>query len=97
MLYIIFWEMKPEDVPMVIEKFRKRTEEGSENMFGEGLKTVMVPHHIGFEPKGFTIMETDDPDELANYSMYYMPELTMKIYPIHDSSKMVRSYLQYHK
>ena len=96
MLYIVFWEMKPEDIPKVIDKFRKRNEKGSEDMFGEGLKTVMTPHHIGYEPKGFTIMETDDPDTLANYSMYYMPELQMKIMPIHDSNKMVASYLKYH-
>ena len=97
MLYVAFWEMKPEDIPAVIEKFRNRSEKGSENMFGKGLKTVMAPHHIGFEPKGFTLLETDNPDDLANYSMYYMPELQMKIMPIHDSSKMVSSYLNYHK
>jgi hypothetical protein len=95
--YIAFWEMKPEDIPAVIAKFKKRNESGSEHLFGHGLKTAYGPYHIGLETKGFTVLETDNPEELANYASYYLPELPMKIYPINDSNQMVLSYLKYHK
>ena len=97
MKYIAFWEMKPEDIPKVIEKFKKRMAPGGEKLFGPGLKTVFSPHHIGGEAKGFTIVETDSPEELANYSSYYLPELVMKTYPIIDSNQVVASYVKYHK
>ena len=97
MKYIAFWEMKPEDIPKVIEKFKKRNEAGMEKLFGAGLKTVFGPYHIGLETKGFTVLETDNPEELANYASYYLPELPMKTYPINDSNQMVTSWLKYHK
>ncbi len=97
MKYIAFWEMKPEDIPKVTEKFNKRMAPGGEKLFGPGHKTVFGPYHIGGEPKGFTILETDNPEVLTNFSCYYLPELTMKIYPIVDSNQVVESYLKYHK
>ncbi|MCX6656797.1 MAG: hypothetical protein NTY03_17010 [Candidatus Bathyarchaeota archaeon] len=87
--------MKPEDIPKVIDKFKKRNEAELENLFGHGLNTVFGPYHIGLETKGFTVLETDNPEELANYSSYYLPELPMKIYPINDSNQMVSSYIKY--
>ena len=97
MKYIAFWEMKPEDVPKVIAKYKVRNKSGMENLFGAGLKTLFGPCHIGLETKGFTILETNNPEKLANYSSYYLPELTMKIYPINDSKQVVASWLNYHK
>jgi hypothetical protein len=89
--------MKPEDSPKVIAKFKKRTEPGGENLIGAGLKTLFGPCHIGLETKGFTILETDNAVDLANFSSYYLPELTMKIYPINDSKEMVASWHKYHQ
>ncbi len=97
MKYIAFWEMKPEDAPKVFAKFQKKMELGTETLFGPGLKTLFGPYHIGMETKGFTVMETDNPAELANYSSYYLPEMKTKIYPITDSKEMVASWLKYHK
>ncbi len=97
MKYIAFWEMKPEDTPKVFAKFQKKIKIGDEKLFGAGLKTLFGPYHIGFQTKGFTVMETDNPEELANYSSYYLPELQVKIYPIIDSKDMVASWLKYHK
>ncbi len=97
MKYIAFWEMKPEDVDKVVAKFKKRNEMGPEKLFGAGLKTLFGPFHIGLETKGFTVLETDNPAELANYSSYYLPELTMKIFPINDSNEMVTAWFKYQK
>jgi hypothetical protein len=46
MKYIAFWEMKPEDVPKVIAKYKVRNKSGMENLFGAGLRTLFGPCHI---------------------------------------------------
>ncbi len=97
MKYIAFWEMKPEDVDRVFAKFRKKIEVGTEKLFGPGLKTLFGPYHIGLETRGFTVLETDNPAELVNYSSYYLPELPMKILPIVDSTEMVSGWMKYQK
>ncbi len=90
MKFIAFWEMKPEDTVKVIPKYQKRDELG-------GMKTLYGPCHIGGQSKGFTIVETDDPGALVNYSNYYTPDLTMTIYPIADSKDVVQSWFKHHK
>ncbi len=97
MRYIAFWEMKPEDIPKVINKFKKRNEAGMENLFGHGLKTVFGPCHIGLETKGFTVLETDHAAGAGKLCQLLLPELPIKIYPINDSNQMVSSYLKYNK
>ncbi len=89
MKFIVFWEMKPEDIDKVIPKYRKRDE--------LGVKTLYGPCHIGGQLKGFTIVEADDVGVLVNYSNYYAPDLTMTIYPIADSKDVVKSWTEYHK
>ncbi len=89
MRYVSFWEYSAEDAAKVIEKFSKRSD--------LAIKTLYGPCHVGLETKGFTIFETDDPKTLADYATYYMPVLSMKIYPINDSSQMVESWLKYNK
>ncbi len=95
--YLALWEMKPEDAPKVFKKFQKKIKTGTETLFGAGLKTLFGPYHIGFETRGFTVLETENPAELANYSNYYLPELQTKIYPIIDSEDMLASWMKYHK
>ncbi len=89
MKYISYWEYCPEDSHKVIEKFKKRSD--------LKIKTLYGPCHVGLETKGFTIFETDSPEALADYASYYIPDLSMKIYPINDSSQMVSSWEKYHK
>ncbi len=89
MKFISFWEMKPEDAGKVILKFSRRQE--------LGLKTLYGPCHIGGQAKGFTIFEADDPAVLTDYTNFYTPELTMVIYPIHDSKEVAESWVKHHK
>lgn len=89
MKYICYWEYCAEDARKVIEKFKKRSD--------LKIKTLYGPCHVGLETKGFTIFETDSPEVLADYSSFYMPVLSMKIYPINDSSQMVASWEKYNK
>ncbi len=89
MKFIAFWEMKPEDAGKVILKFNKRHE--------LGLKTLYGPCHIAGQAEGFTIFEADDPAVLVNYSNYYTPELTMTIFPIHDSKEVAENWVKHHK
>jgi hypothetical protein len=89
MKYISYWEYCPEDARKVIEKFKKRSD--------LKIKTLYGPCHVGLETKGFTIFEADSSEVLADYASYYIPVLSMKIYPINDSSQMVISWEKYNK
>ena len=89
MKYISYWEYCPEVSAKVIEKFKKRSD--------LKIKTLYGPCHVGLETKGFTIFEADSSEVLADYATFYLPELTMKIFPINDSSQMVASWQKYNK
>jgi hypothetical protein len=89
MKYICYWEYCPEDVRKVIEKFKIRSD--------LKIKTIYGPCHVGLGTNGFTIFETDSSEYLADYASFYLPELTMKIFPINDSSQMVASWQKYNK
>ena len=89
MKYISFWEYKAEDAPKVLEKFINRNK--------LGLKTLYGPCHISLETKGFKIFETEDSKILDDYATYYQPELSVKIYPINDSSEVIESWQKHHR
>ena len=80
MKYIAFWEFCPEDASRVAEKWEKRRYK---------LKTLFPPHSLGGEPKGFTIFESEDEEEIMRYVQHYSPEMSIRIVPIFESSKAV--------
>jgi hypothetical protein len=81
MKFAAFWEYDPKDLDAIVEKFKARTDPGYKILFG--------PFAIGGQSKGCTIFETDNPDHLTEYSVYYQPELRVKIYPIEMSVKAI--------
>ncbi|UCH58047.1 MAG: hypothetical protein JSV18_03900 [Candidatus Bathyarchaeota archaeon] len=83
MRYIAFWDLDMEDTAKVVEKMRARKKR---------LKTILPPHGIGGQPKGFTIFETDDEQDLVEYIAHYGPELRIKIFPIWESSKTIAAW-----
>jgi hypothetical protein len=44
---------------------------------------------LGGEPKGFTIFESEDDEEIMRYVQHYSPEMSIRIVPIFESSKAV--------
>jgi len=83
MRYIAFWELDMGDMAKVVEKMKTRKKR---------LKTVLPPHGIGGQPKGFTIFETDREQDLVDYVAHYGPELRIKVYPIWESSKTIAAW-----
>lgn len=69
------------------DKFRQMTAERERGAEGFA-KTIFGPFHISGEHRGFTVFETDDPDKLANISIFYTPEMRWNFLLINDSSKL---------
>jgi hypothetical protein len=87
--YIGYWEYSPTKITAVIEKFRQMTayRENGEKKYA---KLIFGPYRLFSESKGFSIFETEDPDELTNIADFYAPEVKWSFIPIHD----IREYLR---
>ena len=72
-----------EDMAEVVEKMKTRKKR---------LRTLLPPHGIGGQPKGFTIFETDKEQDLVDYVAHYAPELRVEIHPIWESSKTIAAW-----
>lgn len=96
MKFIGFWEYDAEDVVKVIEKSRQMMAERDKGA-DRFAKTIFGPFHISGEHRGFTIFETDDPDKLANISIFYTPEMRWEFLLINDSAKLTELYLKMKK
>ncbi len=94
MLFIAFFEWCPGDGTKAIEKTKQMTEErkkGPERF----PKLVYGPYNFNNgETKCFAVYETDDPDKLANYAIFYGPEVTVKYIPLIDTRKASELYLK---
>ncbi|MEM2841775.1 MAG: DUF3303 family protein [Thermoproteota archaeon] len=88
MKFIAFWEFNAEDTNKVIEKFKVQVAEAEKFP-----KTIFGPYNFIGETKGFTILETDDPDKLMNSAIYYDPELKFKFIPIIETTKGAELWL----
>ena len=60
-------------------------------------KIVYGPYNFNGETKGFTVYETDDPDQLANIAIFYGPEETFKFVPLIDTRKTAELWLKMNK
>ena len=72
-----------EDMAKVVEKMGTRKRK---------LKTLLPPHGIGGQPRGFTVFETDREQDLVDYVAHYAPELRIDIHPIWESSKTIAGW-----
>lgn len=85
MKYIAFFTIAPEDFDRVIELQKKRSS-GKRSV-----KTVLPPHTIGKTTtgiSGFTIFETEDESDIAEYVMAYtLAGKKIEVYPIWECSQ----------
>lgn len=79
MLYLLFWEQK-EMPPAEREKFsqKAREERGKEEKYGKEI----LPPHFYETGKGITVVEIDDPKQLANRMALIAPYTTIKALPL---------------
>lgn len=91
MKYIAFWEFNPEDFEKVIEKFMQIRAERNTGA-KKYPKSLSAAFTMVGEPKGFQLFETDDPEQLVNLSLHYVPLVKFKFIPIIESTKGVEIY-----
>jgi hypothetical protein len=98
MLFIVFFEYSAENIQKVIEKFGQLTVE-REELTREGRipKLVFGPYHFNGQAKGFSVYETDDPDQLMNFAIFYLPEMTIKWVPLIESRKAAELWMKMKK
>jgi hypothetical protein len=87
--FIAFLECATEDLDDFIEIWKKRMHSK------HTLKTLFPPHTIADAPKGysgFTIFETDDPDDIMHYVTEYGQVASVRVYPIWESEKGAELY-----
>lgn len=86
MKFIGFWEFDPKDFDKVLKKYL------DQNSWPDFPETISEGYGLGGETEGFQLLETDNPEHLANLSLYYMPEMTYRFVPIFEVSKVVENY-----
>ncbi|MHA2366081.1 MAG: DUF3303 domain-containing protein [Candidatus Hodarchaeales archaeon] len=85
MQYIAFFEFDPKDYETVVKKWKESSADDERQK--NHPKFISKVYSLNEGTKGFVLFETDDPDKIVNYVLYYMPELKFKIQPIIESSK----------
>jgi len=89
--FIGFWEFCPEDFDKVIER-RAQAEAIREKFPDRFPKRIFGPYWMGETSKGFTVYETDNPDQLSNLTLHYIPVVRVKFIPIHEFVRQVELY-----
>jgi len=90
MNYILFWEMKPEDMDKVIELFQEMGKlRGSKGY----PKAITPTYSIQGSMSGFTLYEVEDQSDITNFYFHYHPYLKMEWKPIEESSETVKIYM----
>jgi len=96
MQFIGFFEYKAEDSAKVIEKLRQRQAEWKKGV-EKFVKPVYGPYNFNGERKGFSVYETDNPDDLMSVATFYAPEMVWKFVPLIDSGKGAEIWLKMKK
>ena len=88
MRFVGFWEFDPEDLDNIVEKSRQTTAE-REDFPRSYPEIIFGPCLIGGVQKGFTVYEAEDPEQLANVSLRYMPEMRFRFIPIFETEMIL--------
>ena len=91
MKVIGYWEYEVKDTDKVSDKTNKSVEirKLEPKKFP---KTIFSPHFLMGEPKGFTIFEVDNEDQLAELVTHYYPVLKWHFVPIIENTKLSALY-----
>lgn len=84
MKYIGYYEFKMEDFSKIIEKYNQRLAQPDKFP-----KIIFGPFGLNDGGKGFTGLETDDPEQLMRLQFHFVPEMEWKIIPISDVSMAI--------
>jgi hypothetical protein len=90
MKYILFWEMKPEDMDKVIELFQEMGKLRGTKGYPKGITPTYT---FQGTTSGFTIYDIGDQSEISNFYFHYHPYLEMEWRPIEESTETVKIYM----
>ena len=94
MKYMLYWEMRPEDIGKVIPLFQKMIKLRETKDYPTGLSPTYT---FAGQTSGFTLYEVDDPQQITNFYFHYHPLLKMKWKPIEESTNTVATYMKMKK
>ena len=81
MKYIAFWEYDKKDEAALIEKFKIKPD--------AEITRIFPPCVLGGQTKGFSLVETDDFEQLEKFLHNYTPLLKAKVFPIIELTKVI--------
>jgi hypothetical protein len=81
MKYVAIWEYDPENEAKVIAKFKSLPD--------FGIKRLSPPYCILGQKKGFSIIEAENPEQIEEFTHYYVDVLDFEILPLIEVAKAV--------
>ena len=89
MKFIAYWEFNPEDTDKVLSKYVKMAEIRKKPT--DLYPKVLFPSHYTGPSEGFLIVEGDE-HQLANYTLFYFPEMRITYVPLIDAAEVIEKY-----
>ncbi len=93
MKYIWFWEYEQKDTLKMFEMNSKVGFEREKHP-EKYPKKIFDAHWLGMEPKGFTIYDVDDPQQIINLEVAFSPVKKSKFVPLFDHKSVVDTYIR---
>ncbi len=87
MKYIVFWEFASKDFEVCTKKYADLPE-------GMTVKSLSENFVILGETRGFQLLETDDPRDIAKLALYYAPETEFSVQPIIEAAQVMETFQQ---
>jgi hypothetical protein len=89
MKFIAYWEFEAKDTDKVSSKYFKMSEirKKPTDLYP---KSIFPSYYTG-PTEGFLILEGDD-HQLANYTLFYFPEMRITYVPLIDAAEVAEKY-----
>ncbi len=94
MKYIAFWEYDRKDIYKIFELESKLSPEfeNDPEAWRKKYGKFIESYWLGMEPKGFTIFEFDNPQQMINLDIAFWPHKKFKFVPLFDHDQVIDSY-----
>ena len=81
MKFIAFWEYDQKEERTLIEKFKTLPK--------FEIQRMMPPYALVGRPRGFSLFEAENLEQVEEFCHYYAPEMKIEFYPIIEVAKMM--------
>lgn len=99
MKYIGFWEYDRKDIYKVFETEEKLMPkyESDPARWRRKYGKFIEGYWLGMEPKGFSIFEFDNPQQMINLDVAFWPHKKFKFVPLFDHDQVIEAYKEKQK